>query len=242
MEINPNENEPQGKHLNWLKLSEHFVDAKKEGYFDFTEMSKDQDSLVIEGKSVGKSPNTIERSDNYKENFAKMGDGVENIKVIKNFLSPKECKFLIDIVSKFGKAEEFPVQWDSDFNPTIVRKTYLNLTVAGKYISVIKELLEKEYGFPVNNKSAFFARWDAGDSLDLHVDDLGPTNYNHMATLIYLNDDYEGGEIEFPTHKLTHKPSIGDLIMFPGNMHYAHEVKTIISGVRWTLPMWFSFA
>jgi len=29
--------------------------------------------------------------------------------------------------------------------------------------------------------------------------------------------------------------------MFPGNMHYAHEVKTIISGVRWTVPMWFEF-
>ncbi len=225
----------------YMNAENSFVGMKKEGHYDFSEIKQNNDALIIHGKSVGQNPDSFDRSDSYKQNFEKMGNGVENVKVIENFLSEKECQILIDLINRFGKAEELPVQWDADLNPTIVRKTYSNLRIADKYVPMVQELLEKEYGFPVKNKSAFFARWDAGDKLELHVDDLGPTNTNHMATLIYLNDDYEGGEIDFPTHKLSHKPKTGDLIMFPGNMHYAHEVKTIISGVRWTVPMWFEF-
>jgi Rps23 Pro-64 3,4-dihydroxylase Tpa1-like proline 4-hydroxylase len=219
----------------------NFAGMKKEGHYDFSEIRKENDALIIHGKSVGQNPDTFERSQIYKQNFEKMGNGVENIKVIENFISEKECTILIDLINKFGEAEVIPVQWDSDFNPTITRKTYSNLRIADKYVPMVQNILEKEYGFPVQNKSAFFARWDEGDKLDLHVDDLGPTNYNHMATLIYLNDNYEGGEIEFPTHNFSHKPKTGDLIMFPGNMYYSHEVKTIVSGIRWTIPMWFEF-
>ena len=221
--------------------SNNFSGMQKEGYYDFSEIKQNNDALIIHGKSVGQNPESFDRSESYKQNFEKMGNGVENVKVIENFLSEKECQILIDLITRFGKAEELPVQWDADLNPTIVRKTYSNLRIADKYVPMVQELLEKNYGFPVKNKSAFFAKWEAGDKLELHVDDLGPTNTNHMATLIYLNNDYEGGEIDFPTHKLSHKPKTGDLIMFPGNMHYAHEVKTIISGVRWTVPMWFEF-
>jgi len=28
--------------------------------------------------------------------------------------------------------------------------------------------------------------------------------------------------------------------MFPGNMYYAHEVKEVLSGVRYTVPIWFT--
>lgn len=84
MDINPRE-------------KESFINARKEGYFDFTEMSMDQNALVIEGKSVGKSPDTIQRSDKYKENFEKIGNGIENIKIVKNFLSKTECQMIIGI-------------------------------------------------------------------------------------------------------------------------------------------------
>lgn len=218
----------------------HGVVNGLEKHYDFNSMKQDK-PLIIEGKIVGQDPESFERSEIYKQNFEKMGSGKENIKIINNFISDAECHLLLDFVSKFGKAQEFPVQWDNDFNVTVTRKTYTNLGVALKYVPLVQDVLEKEYGFKLNNKSVSFARWDAGDSLDLHVDDLGPTNYNHMATLIYLNDDYEGGEIVFPTHNFSYRPKMGDLIMFPGNMHYAHEVKKIISGVRFSIPMWFEF-
>lgn len=197
--------------------------------------------LVIDGKVVGQHPDDFDRSEIYKKNFEKIGNDAKNIKIVKNFISDRECKLILDFLNNFLTPDEHPVQWDQNFEPTITRKTYPHVKLVDRYIPLVQDLLEKEYGFPVKNKNTFVGRWDAGDKLDLHVDDLGTTNTNHMATLIYLNSDYEGGEIFFPTHNVSHKPQAGDLIMFPGNMHYAHEVKTITSGSRFSIPMWFEF-
>lgn len=197
--------------------------------------------LMLNGVSVGMSPDFFDRSEIYKQNFEKMGNGRENIKIFEKFFDENYCKTLIEQIVKVGELNEHTVQYDSHGNPTVTRKTYLNLFLLQKHVPSIQEILEREYGFPVKNRVAFAARWDKGDRLSLHVDDLGRDDFNHMATLIYLNDDYEGGELEFPTHQLSYKPKTGDLIMFPGNMHYPHEVKTITSGSRWTVPMWFEF-
>jgi hypothetical protein len=201
---------------------------------------KSNHPYIVEGQVVGQHPDGFKRS--YQKNFDKMGNDVSNIKIIKNFVSDKECKILINYITKILTPQEYPVKWDEHLQPIVTRKSYTNVEPTYKYVPLVQELLEKEYGFPVKNKNVFVGRWDAGDKLELHVDDLGTTSTNHMATLIYLNSDYEGGEIVFPTHNLSHKPEAGDLIMFPGNMHYAHEVKTITSGSRFSIPMWFEFA
>lgn len=212
-----------------------------EDHYDFNSLKPGSQGLVVNGKVVGQDPSNFQRSEIYKQNFDKMGSGKENIKIIPNFLSDEECDILINLI-KMNKAKEFPVQWDNDFKPVITRKTYTDLSEIIKYVVPVQNLLEKEYGFPVINKSVSVARWDAGDKLELHVDDLGTTNTNHMATLIYLNNDYEGGEIVFPTHNnFKYRPTKGDLIMFPGNYHYPHEVETITSGSRYSIPMWFQF-
>jgi hypothetical protein len=229
-------------------LDEHRSHEKK---FQDKIKTKDIPPLLINGVSVGMDPNSFDRSEIYKQNFEKMGKGKENIKVFEKFFDENYCKTVIEQIVKTAEPIEQPVQWDTDGNPTITRKSYDGAyrgrpngtlgVLLQKHVPSIKEIMEREYGFPVQNIVAFAARWDKGDSLSLHVDDLGRDDFNHMATLVYLNDDYEGGELEFPTHQLLYKPKAGDLIMFPGNMHYAHEVKTIRSGSRWTLPMWFEF-
>jgi hypothetical protein len=211
-----------------------------EEYYDFKSIKSNVEGLTINGKIVGQDPSNFERSELYKKNFEKMGNSKENIKIIENFISDAECDVLVTLTKRI-KPKEFPVQWDHNFKPVVIRKTYVDLPVR-IYVPIVQEALEGTYEFPVINRSVSIARWDAGDKLDLHVDDLGTTNYNHMATLIYLNDDYEGGEIVFPTHDFSYRPKMGDLIMFPGNMHYAHEVRTITSGSRYSMPMWFEFA
>lgn len=211
-----------------------------EEHYDFEAIKPGEKGLTINGRIVGQAPSNFERSELYKKNFEKMGNRRENIKVIKNFISNEECDLLMTII-KNTKAKEFPVQWDHNFKPVVVRKTYTDIRAVSMYVSMVKDILQKEYGIEVENRSVSVARWDAGDKLELHVDDLGTTNYNHMATLIYLNNDFEGGEIVFPTHNFSYRPAKGDLIMFPGNYHYPHEVLKITSGTRFSVPMWFEF-
>jgi predicted 2-oxoglutarate/Fe(II)-dependent dioxygenase YbiX len=63
---------------------------------------------------------------------------------------------------------------------------------------------------------------------------------NDIATLIYLNNDYSGGEIYFPEYDISHKPEPGDLLCFPDNPDYVHGVSSISNGVRYTIPRWFT--
>ena len=64
---------------------------------------------------------------------------------------------------------------------------------------------------------------------------------NHIASVYYINDDYEGGEINFPDHNLNIKPKANSLIIFPGNENYVHEVRKIIDKDRYTSSMWFQY-
>jgi hypothetical protein len=52
-----------------------------------------------------------------------------------------------------------------------------------------------------------------------------------FTIILYINDDYEGGEIHFPNENVTIKAEAGSVLIFPSNL--LHEVKTVISGNRY---------
>jgi predicted 2-oxoglutarate/Fe(II)-dependent dioxygenase YbiX len=60
-----------------------------------------------------------------------------------------------------------------------------------------------------------------------------------LSVLIYLNDDYEGGEISFPISNITIKPKAGSVVLFPSNFLYVHTISDIVSGTRYSIPAWF---
>lgn len=61
----------------------------------------------------------------------------------------------------------------------------------------------------------------------------------HYSSLIYLNDDYEGGELYFPEHNFSIKPEVGTLICLKGDEHSLHGVKKIESGTRYTVSLFW---
>jgi predicted 2-oxoglutarate/Fe(II)-dependent dioxygenase YbiX len=75
----------------------------------------------------------------------------------------------------------------------------------------------------------------AGASLGAHKDD--PKVQTHVCG-IYLNDDYDGGELLFPTLKSEVKPKSGSLLFFRGD-HNSHAVKKVESGVRCNVLLYF---
>lgn len=60
-----------------------------------------------------------------------------------------------------------------------------------------------------------------------------------LSALLYLNDDYEGGNLRFPHAGLDLKPEAGTILFFPSNYVYVHEVDAVTSGVRYALPNWY---
>lgn len=55
-----------------------------------------------------------------------------------------------------------------------------------------------------------------------------------LTCTTYINDDYDGGEIEFfiDNKFISHKPKAGDILVFPSTPPYFHGVKTITNGEK----------
>ncbi len=61
-----------------------------------------------------------------------------------------------------------------------------------------------------------------------------------VTLLIYLNDDYEGGELEFPDWGVTFRPKSRTLIAFPSYIEFSHRVHPVTKGERYTLVSWIN--
>ena len=79
--------------------------------------------------------------------------------------------------------------------------------------------------------------YDAGEGLSLHAD-LNYTIQNRYSFVIYLNDDYTGGELIFPEEDVTVFPEAGTIMAFPSLSE--HEARAVVSGVKWHIPyFWY---
>ena len=67
-----------------------------------------------------------------------------------------------------------------------------------------------------------------------------PTSFRTWSAIFYINDDYEGGEIEFPLKKFTYKPKSNSLVVFPSTSEYLHGVKEVTKGTRYTVAIWYT--
>jgi hypothetical protein len=66
------------------------------------------------------------------------------------------------------------------------------------------------------------------------------TPHRDVSAICYLNDQFDGGEIFFDRAQLTVKPRRGLLLAFPSDADHVHEVLPVRSGVRYTMPIWFT--
>jgi predicted 2-oxoglutarate/Fe(II)-dependent dioxygenase YbiX len=68
---------------------------------------------------------------------------------------------------------------------------------------------------------------------------LGMENFD-ISAVMYLNEDFTGGDLVFPDHGLHVSPSAGSIIIFPGDVEYNHYVDEVTSGTRWSSPLFFT--
>lgn len=109
------------------------------------------------------------------------------------------------------------------------------------------QLIEK-YKQPIKNiELTQFLHYTVGGKYDIHNDSEDFVNgkltrvcERDVSVLVYLNDDYEGGELEFPDWGLTLKPKKGTLIAFPSYIEFSHRVHPVTKGERFTLVSWIN--
>jgi hypothetical protein len=100
---------------------------------------------------------------------------------------------------------------------------------------------ESLWNFNIKYKEAFnFVKYLPGEYFKIHADH-GPYYTCTVSAVVYLNDDYEGGEIEFPRHGVTLKPQAGDIILFPSNFVYEHASLNIKSGTKYSVVIMMDY-
>jgi predicted 2-oxoglutarate/Fe(II)-dependent dioxygenase YbiX len=121
--------------------------------------------------------------------------------------------------------------------------------VQDAYNLVIKDYVEKTgVELPENWRfsGCSFSKYD--DQIDVmsnkmtmqyHTDHITsqkdmPGEKFFITCTMYINDDYDGGDIEFYVdgNIINHKPKAGDILVFPSTEPYYHGVKTIYNGQK----------
>jgi hypothetical protein len=91
------------------------------------------------------------------------------------------------------------------------------------------------WGINVIYYEAFnFVKYEGeGSHFNIHADH-GPAYNCTVSAVVYINDDYEGGELKFPRlDNLVYKPKVGDIVLCPSNYIYEHASLPIKSGTKY---------
>lgn len=80
-------------------------------------------------------------------------------------------------------------------------------------------------------------KYGSGQFFSNHIDDH-PAYHRRVSTVYYLNDNYTGGEINFPRFNVTFKPKANQMILFPSTYVYNHSVSPVIEGERYVVVSW----
>lgn len=84
-------------------------------------------------------------------------------------------------------------------------------------------------------------KWEPGAYARKHSDNTdehgnsGAFTRSRYAAFLYLNDNFEGGLLQFPDQNISIKPEVGMLAAFDGGFNNMHEVTLITKGVRYTI-------
>ena len=137
-----------------------------------------------------------------------------------DFIDSKECQEFIHIFNQS--------------RPRLFRNTYV---LPHKNIKILKKLNNyfNFHNFEETNYLKGFnmeiVLWPTASLMDPHHD-VG----DKFSFIIYLNNNYEGGETIIDGIEI--KPKVGRLIIF-SNGFYLHQVNKITKGKRYTLIAWY---
>ena len=175
--------------------------------------------------------------------------------IIENFINKETCEAVIKYfdylvenkVLKWNEISFYGSQamgyWPTDDR---LKLFGLDADFFGQLKEKIKSKTEELLGFEVNEVSYHAQKWIEGAYAGYHSDNtpLESPEYNSFerskwAAFLYLNEDFEGGELYFSQYDVTFKPKAGMMIYFPAGANYQHRVNYVTSGTRYaTTTFW----
>lgn len=175
---------------------------------------------------------------------------VPGIYYIDNFLTDKELDELLSIIKDSPESD-----WGKDYIESLEGNALVKFGDKDfrKYVEqdlmfMNEDWLDKSLPIPGNipkrlsrkvrslfsdkvsiDPMATIQRHYPGSKLEEHVDAENDPNLAY-ASVIYLNDDFNGGELYFPNKNVELKPVTKRLMLFDTSSDFRHGVRTVLPG------------
>jgi hypothetical protein len=109
-----------------------------------------------------------------------------------------------------------------------------------KNFSPIEEDYKISYGIDFSNHDGYsLLKYGIGQKFVNHIDDHKDF-HRRISFVYYANDNYSGGEINFPRFQISYKPKANEMLVFPSNYVYNHSVSPVIEGTRYAVVSWIN--
>ena len=157
------------------------------------------------------------------------------IKIFENFITDEDCNYLMNFLDNIN---------DNSVDVYDVRK--ITLRPESEIIkNVLLKVLDKvKKDFKNNNlfiTSYMISSYEPGYSMGVHLDTEDSRECNKISMVLYLNNNFEGGDIIFPMINFRHSPKAKELVCFLSEpRENVHGVEVIESGKRYVMPIFIT--
>ena len=166
--------------------------------------------------------------------------------IVQGFAARRECNDLLQSAEERGDWHAAKVG-EYEHNNLVVATVDLEATTAEVTLDfdvsagvvarsrvTTAEIARRKFGLEIGKFSkASMSRYAPGAAVGRHRDTTTFSTQRLITTILYLNDDFDGGELSFPDLGVAYKPGGGDLAIFLSE--YFHSVATVIGGYRYCL-------
>lgn len=180
----------------------------------------------------------------------------DNIYIIKDVFEHDKCGEIAKFI-KENKTLHKCIEVDKKYSNNVAC-TFININdnITNKYLLELDEFIKNKIPDIIKlviSKNIFFKNivHDNGYTLReiyggtvLHTDGIiekhkGCSRPRLLSIIINLNEDYDGGEFNFPKQDVKVKLKMGDIICFPPYWTHPHEVSSVLLGqYRYTINTW----
>lgn len=192
----------------------------------------------------------------YKDEKNEKGQlGIEQNRIVEvpNFVSPDLAESMVRYfehksemwgpIAFYGSSGMGLQPGDPDLSKFNLSDNFFT-DISNKFKEAVEVIFNKE----VRANTSHAQKWDVGGFASPHSDNSdfeGEPNafeINKYVGVLYLNDDYDGGELYFPEHDISIRPTPFSFISFPGGIENIHGVSEITRGTRYTMVSFWDYA
>ncbi len=181
--------------------------------------------------------------------------GAQDFIIVPDFLSAKECERLtamFDRLHGLVKHRRIGIDfWEGRivYMADVAEHNASAAAIMGGFQKRATAMLGDFYALtrPLWTDTVQLNVWEQGSCLPPHTDNSNPdgsphsTPWRDFSSIVYLNDDYEGGELYFTAQDRVLKPRRGMLVAFSAGYHHEHGVLKVTRGRRITMPAFYTF-